>query len=556
MTDGRPWAPVPLARGARGAVVAPHHLATAAGSAVLRAGGSAVDAAIASNAVLGVVVPGGCGLGGDAFWLIWDAGAARQLALNGSGRAPASADAAGLRDGGLRTIPLRGPLSITVPGAVRSWGDAHRRLGRLSPDAILAPAIELARDGFPAWDGFIGAVEGTAPLVIEALGRQAGFFGVYRPHGRPWREGERVRLPALAATLETLARDGFDAFYEGDLGERQARALAEAGSPIVAADLVAHQSTWGDPISIDYRGVRVTTHPPNSSGLVALELLAILARFEAPPVGAFGPDGVTDPAWIHLGIESAKLAMADRDTHLTDPAFRDIPVERLIDTTYAGSLAKRIDPGHAARPAAATNPVGGGTVYLAAVDPWGNAVSLIESNYLGFGSGVVDPGTGIHYQNRGSYFSLDPAHPNVLEPGKRTLHTLLPGMLFRGDRAEPWVVAGSMGGDAQPQIHAQLVSALVDGGIDIGTAVRAPRWFVAPAAHFAPLVEVRLESRHRPGVAEALEAMGHAVTLAGPFDSTFGHEHAIELVDGGPAASDGSLAAATDPRSAGLPAVL
>ena len=556
MSEGRPWVPVPLVRGARGAVVAPHHLASTAGVAVLRAGGSAVDAAIATNAVLAVVKPSSCGIGGDAFWLIWDADAERQLALNGSGRAPAGADAAALRAAGLAAIPSHGPLAITVPGAVRSWGDAHARFGRLSRDAILAPAIELARDGFPAWDGFIEAIERTAPIVAAAIGPDAGFFRVYRPHGRPWGAGERIRLPALAATLEHLARDGFDAFYEGDLAQRQARALTAAGSPIRASDFAAHSSTWGEPISIDYRGVRVTTHPPNSSGLVALELLAILGQFEAPPEASFGPDGVTDPAWIHLGIEASKLAMADRDAYLTDPAFREIPVERLTDPAYARSMAARIDPHRAARPAASTNPPGGGTIYLAAVDAQGNAVSLIESNYMGFGSGVVDPDTGVHYQNRGSYFSLDPAHPNVLEPGKRTLHTLLPGMLFRPGRPEPWVVAGSMGGDAQPQIHAQLVSALVDGAVDIRTAVSAPRWYVEPAGHFEPPVAVRLESRHRDGIAEALAAKGHPVTHAEPFDANLGHEHAIEFIHGGPGAADGSLAAATDPRSAGLPAVL
>jgi gamma-glutamyltranspeptidase len=555
VSDGRPWAPVPLARGSRGAVVAPHHLASAAGLTVLRAGGSAVDAAIATNAVLGVVMPGSCGVGGDAFWLIWDAASSRQLALNGSGRSAATADARSLREAGLRRIPLRGPASITVPGAVRSWGDAHERFGRLSREAILAPGIELARDGFPAWDGFVDAVEATAPAVADALGPAAGFFEVFRPHGRPWRPGERVRLPALAATLATIASEGFGAFYEGHLGDRQARALAAAGSPISAADLAAHRSDWGAPISIDYRGVTVTSHPPNSSGVVALELLSILVRLEPPPASAFGPDGVTDPAWIHAGIEAAKLAMADRDAHLTDPAFREVPLERLLDPVYAQALADRIDPRRAARPAPAANPAGGGTVYLAAVDGDGNAVSLIESNYFGFGSGVVDPATGIHYQNRGSYFSLEPDHPNVLEPGKRTLHTLLPGMLFRDGRPEPWVVAGSMGGDAQPQVHAQLVSALVDGGLDIRTAVTAPRWYVEPEAHFAPPVEVRLESRHRPGIAEALEVLGHPVTLARAFDSKLGHEHAIQVVDGGPAAPDGSLAAATDPRSAGLPAV-
>jgi gamma-glutamyltranspeptidase len=551
----RPLAPVPLARGTHGAVVAPHHLATAAGLEILRAGGTAVDAAIATNAVLAVVMPSGCGIGGDAFWLTWDAAAGRQEALNGSGRAGARADATFLRASGMTSLPKRGPLSITVPGAVRSWGDAHRRAGRLSRETILAPAIELARAGFPAWDGFIEAVERTTPLAIEALGPDAAFPAIFRPLGRAWRPGERVRFPALAATLETLATEGFDAFYDGALGEQQARALADVGALVTLADLRAHTSTPGEPIAIDYRGVRVTTHPPNSSGLVALELLGILSNFEAPARSSFGPAGVTDPAWIHLGIEAAKLAMADRDAYLTDPAFEEVPVARLLDASHLAALSARIDPGRAAIPEPATNPRGGGTVYLATVDADGNAVSLIESNYLGFGSGVVDPVTGIHYQDRGSYFSLDPGHPNRLEPGKRTLHTLLPGMLFRDGEPGPWVVAGSMGGDAQPQIHAQLVSALVDGGVDIATAVAAPRWFVEPADHFVPPVDVRLEPRHASGVAEALEVLGHPVTLTEPFDSGLGHEHAIELVAGGPAGPDGSVAAATDPRSEGLPAV-
>ena len=335
--------------------------------------------------------------------------------------------------------------------------------------------------------------------MAQALGPDAGFFAVFRPMGRPWRAGELVRLPALAGTLEILATDGFAAFYEGDLGERQARGLLEAGSTITAADLADHTCTWGEPIGIDYRGVRVTTHPPNSSGLVALELLSILAQFDPPSRSAFGPDGVRDPAWIHLGIEAAKLAMADRDLHLTDPVFHEIPVEHLLDPAHAAELARLIDPHRAALPPRSTNPAGGGTIYLAAVDGDGNAVSLIESNYMGFGAGVVDPETGIHYHNRGSYFSLDDDHPNRLMPGKRTLHTLLPGMLFRDGIDGPWVVAGSMGGDAQPQIHAQLVSAMVDGGVDVQTAVAAPRWYVEPAGHFAPPVDVRARTAPRTG---------------------------------------------------------
>jgi gamma-glutamyltranspeptidase / glutathione hydrolase len=550
-----PLVPVPTARGRHGAVVAPHHLATAAGLGVLRAGGNAIDAAVATNAVLGVVMPNACGIGGDAFWLIWDAASRREVALNGSGRAPSGVDAGRLRDQGIKSLPLRGPLAITVPGAVRSWSDAHRRYGRLERDVVLGPAIELARSGFPAWDGFIDAVERTAPSITAALGPDAAFFEIYRPAGRPWRPGEIVHLPGLAGTLEHLATAGFDAFYEGDLGEQQARTLRGLGLSCTAADFVNHASTWTEPIETTYRGVRVTTHPPNASGIVALEMLNILEAFDAPGPQGFGSDGVHEARWIHLAIEAAKRAMADRDAALTDPAAREIPVTHLLDKGYAAELASRIDHQRASDPPVATNPPGGGTIYLAAVDGEGNAVSLIESNYMGFGSGVVDPQTGIHYQNRGSYFSLDPDHPNVLAPGKRTLHTLMPGMLFRDGRAEPWVVAGSMGGDAQPQVHAQLVSALVDGGVDIRTAISIPRWFVEPAAHFVPPRDVRAEPRFAPGVIETLEAMGHPVTRTEPFDGRLGHEHAIELVEGGPAAADGSVAATTDPRSAGLPAV-
>jgi gamma-glutamyltranspeptidase len=553
--DGHPWSPVPLARGSHGAVVAPHHLATAAGLHVLRAGGTAVDAAIATNAALAVVMPNGGGIGGDAFWLIWDAADSRQHALNGSGRSAAGIDAAALRERGLRVMPRRGPLTITVPGAVRSWGDAHARFGRLSRDEVLAPAIELARDGFPAWEGFIEAVEATSWLLADQPGSGTGFAAVYRPRSRRWLPGERVRLPALGDTLAILAREGFDAFYDGDIAERQARALAGAGSPIDADDLREHRSTWGEPVGIDYRGVRVTTHPPNSSGVVALELLGLLERFEPPDPTAFGPHGVADARWIHLHLEAAKLAMADRDAYLTDPAARDVPVDLLLDPERIAALGGRIDPRRASAPPVASNPPGGGTVFLATVDTDGNAVSLIESNYLGFGSGVVDPGTGIHYQNRGSYFSLDPDHPNVLEPRKRTLHTLLPGMLFRNGRAGPWIVVGSMGGDAQPQVHAQFVSAVVDGELDIRTAIAAPRFYVEPRDHFAPPTAVSLEPRHAAGIDDALRALGHELVPTAAFDSNLGHEHAIELVAGGPAEPDGSVAAATDPRSEGLPAV-
>ncbi len=430
-----------------------------------------------------------------------------------------------------------------MPGAVRSWADAHARFGRLPPADLLAPAIQLAADGFPASTRFVDVVERTAPLIESTIGQRRRRSCACT--GRSAGHGGRASASATARWRRPSRRSptgGFEAFDRGDLGSRRARGLDAAGCPITVDDLRDHTSTWTDPIAVDYRGVRVTTHPPNSSGIVALEILAILAQLEPPGPAAFGPDGVTDAGWIHAGIEAAKLAMADRDAHLTDPDSRDIPVARLLDPAYAAELAARIDPRRAAGPARATNPSGGGTVYLAVVDRDGNAVSLIQSLYGTFGSGVLDPDTGVLYQNRGSYFSLDPEHPNALAPGKRTLHTLLPGMLFRDGVAAPWVVAGAAGGDAQPQVHAQLVSALVDGGLDLATAVSAPRWFVEPAAHFDPPVEVRLEPRHAAGIRAALEGLGHPVTEVAPFDPLLGQEHAIELVDGGPAAAEGSLA--------------
>jgi gamma-glutamyltranspeptidase / glutathione hydrolase len=553
----RPLVPAPLARGATGAVVAPHHLASAAGLGILRAGGSAVDAAIATNAVLAVVFGEACGLGGDAFWLIWDETAGAQVALNGSGRAAAAADAAALRAGGLVTLPYRGPLTITVPGAVRSWGDAHARFGRRPWADLLAPAIELARRGFPADEHFVRAVEASVAVFARDLGDAAGgWVTTYRPHDRAWRAGERVRLPALAGTLERLAEAGADDFYTGDLADQQAAGLAVAGSAIALTDLATHTSTWTMPLALDYRGVTATTHPPNSSGVVALEILNILRALDPPSAAAFAPGdgGATagaDLRWAHLGIEAAKRALADRDAHLSDPAFVDVPVERLLDPAFGAEVARGIDPARASVPPPSRAPMGGGTIWLGVVDATGNAVSLIESNYAGFGSGVVDPATGIAYQNRGSYFSLEPDHPNVLAPGKRTLHTLLPGMLLRDGR--PWVVHGSMGGDAQPAIYAQVVSALVDGGVEVATAVAAPRWSPGPPAHFAPPDVVDIEPRFRAGLLDDLAAMGHRLRLREPFDGGLGHAHAIEIVDGGPA-HGGTLAAATDPRSPGLPA--
>lgn len=539
-----PLVPAPLARGVRGAVVAPHHLATAAGLGVLRAGGTAVDAAIATNAALSVVSSYMCGLGGDAFWLIWDD--ATLHALNGSGRSARSATVDSARSARLSAMPLRGPWTVTVPGAVRSWGDAHARFGRLSWETLLDPAIELA-GGFPASPGWSGAVERAAAIY----GERSDWAAAFRPHGRAWRAGELVRLPALAATLRRIREEGPDAAYTGAVGRSSVRYLANHGSPLRAADYAEHRSDWAWPIATDYRGVTATSHPPNSSGAIALELLNVLDTYPPPAADAFTARGVQDPDWIHLGLEASRLALADRDALLTDSdAMVSGALERLLDRGHAAELAARIDRGRAARLEPSSLPAGGGTIYLATADAEGGLVSLIESNYAGFGSGLVDPATGIAFQNRGAFFTLDPRDANVLGPAKRTLHTLTPGMLMRDGR--PWIVHGAMGGEIQPQVFAQFVSAVVDGGVDVATAVAAPRWAADVERHMGPASVSVLERPYPDAIADELSRRGHTVRRTGPFDSGLGHEHAIEVVDD---PSGRTVAAATDPRSEGLPAV-
>ena len=335
-------------------------------------------------------------------------------------------------------------------------GEAHARLGRLPWSDLLAPAIELA-EGFPASPGWIAAVERAA----ERFGTRGDWARTYRPNGRPWREGETVRLGALAGTLRTLAAEGSDALYTGALATRAATYLSEQGSPVCLADLAGHRSDWGTPISTSYRGVTCLSHPPNSCGPVALETLGILERFGPPPPDAFDGLGVADARWVHLGLEASRLALADRDRWLTDlDAMGSGDLERMLSSERATELAGRIDPERAARATSSTHPAGGGTVYLATADAQGGAVSLIESNYAGFGSGLVDAETGIGYQNRGAFFRLEPGHANSLAPRKRTLHTLTPGMMLREGR--PWVIHGSMGGeDPTPGVRA---GRLGDGG--------------------------------------------------------------------------------------------
>jgi gamma-glutamyltranspeptidase/glutathione hydrolase len=448
-------------------------------------------------------------------------------------------------------MPERGPWSVTVPGAVDSWGQAHARFGRLPWPDLLERAIDLAASGFPATDGWVAALDRSASI----FGTNGDWARTYLPAGHPPAVGAVVRLPALAATLGRIAADGADVAYRGPLGARSATYLREAGAPLDATDLERYRATWGEPIAIDYRGVTAVSHPPNSCGVVALQTLRVLSRFAPRPPEAFDGRGWSDADWVHLGLEASRLALAERDRWVTDPdAMAAGAIEAMLADERIDALAARIDPAHAAQPVAATLPAGGGTVYITTADQDGGLVSLLESNFMGFGSGLVDPQTGIAFHDRGAFFRLDPTHPNALAPGKRPTHTLSPGLLLRDGRA--WIAHGSMGGEVQPQIYAQFVSAVVDGGADIATAIAAPRWSARMPGHLEPPTVTQLESRVPSGLAEALARRGHAVEVIDPWSSVMGHAHAIEVVGDGSEGTDRSLAAAADPRSEGSAAAL
>ena len=549
MNDRQPLATTPArtVRGRHGAVASPHHLATQAGLLVLRTGGSAVDAAIATNAALAVVAGHSCGLGGDAFWIIWDAERSEAVTLNGSGRSGAGASIAAALAAGHSIMPERGPWSVTVPGGVHSWGEAHNRFGRLDWSFLLAPAIDLA-SGFPASQGWLDAIERSAGIFGDA----GDWASVYRPDHRPRRPGEIVRLPALEKTLRRLFAEGPSTAYSGSVASATSAYFESRGVPVSDADLATHSSEWGRPLSIDYRGITSLSHPPNSVGVVALQTLGLLGRFPAPRAADFDGRGWADSGWIHLGLEASRLGLSERDAHVTDPAWMsEGETDRMLSADHLDTLAGRIDPNRAMALEPTTLPAGGGTIYITTTDQWGGAVSLLESNYQGFGSGLVDPQTGIAFHDRGAFFRLDPGHPNSLAPHKRPTHTLAPGMLLRD--GQPWIIHGSMGGEIQPQVFAQVVSAVVDGGADVATAVAAPRWAAMMRSQHGPAELTELESRVGPAIPAELAAMGHDVVTRGPWVSSMGHAHAIEIVRD-EAGRVESFAAASDPRSEGAAA--
>jgi gamma-glutamyltranspeptidase/glutathione hydrolase len=533
-----PTTPKAPTRARRGMVCSPHVLASEAGADVLEAGGSAIDAAIAASATLAVVYPHMTSVGGDAFWLIHDARERRVRYLGGGGRAAASGRLEWFRDRGLAEIPLRGivPATLTVPGAVDTWCEAHAAYGRLPLARVLAPAIAHARDGFPV----TGRLAGWTAQAGDVLRDCPEAAAIFLPDGAPPSAGRRLRNPDLAGTLEAIATGGRSAFYEGDVAREMARYAAAHGGFFTADDFRQQRARWGEPLAGTYRGVTIYETPPPTQGFTVIQMLNLVEPWDLGRLPYLGADHV------HLLVQAKMLAFHDRDHLLADPDFAKVPVEELLSRVYADRRRPLIDPARAlawdAVPSSGT--LAGDTVYVAAVDAHGGAASLIMSLYGVFGSGVVAGRTGVVLQNRSAYFSLDPSHPNRLEPGKRPLHTLIASMALRGEQL--WQVLGCMGADGQPQIHLQLYTAMIDWDLDVQHAVEAPRWLSGRFALGDPRDLLNLEGRFPDATLAELERRGHLVHRWPRWHELAGHAHGITVDP-----RTGEYAGAADPRSDG-----
>jgi len=440
-------------------------LATQIALDILKQGGSAVDAAIAANAALGLMEPTGNGIGGDLFAIVWDAESGQLYGLNASGRSPGSLTLDEFRKRDLEYVPPYGPLPITVPGCVDGWFELHGKFGRLDMEQVLAPAISYAREGFPVSE----LIAHYWQLSVPSRKDEANFLATFTDAGRAPRKGEIWTNESLAGTLETIAREGRDAFYEGELARTIARTVQEAGGFLTVEDLAAHTSEWVDPVAVDYRGVEVWELPPNGQGIAALQILNILEGFDVAGMG-FG-----STAYIHAFTEAKKLAFADRARFYADPAFVEIPINGLLSKEYAAERRALIDPRRAARSVDAGNPAlyEGDTIYLTVADKDRNMVSLIQSNYRGMGCGVCPEGLGFSLQDRGELFDLHDGRANTYEPGKRPFHTIIPAFATRDGK--PWLSFGVMGGATQPQAHTQIIVNLVDFAMNLQEAGDAPR---------------------------------------------------------------------------------
>ncbi|HWX53600.1 MAG TPA: gamma-glutamyltransferase [Verrucomicrobiae bacterium] len=495
----------------RGIVGTSHYLASQAGAQVLARGGSAMDAAIAANAVLGVTEPMMNGIGGDLFLLYWDAKTGKLYGLNASGWAPRQLTIEFLAKQGITAMPHDGIQSVTVPGAVDGWSQSHKRFGRLPWKELFTPAIYYADHGYGVPEiihGYWQNDEAKMQATDEAR-------RVFLPAGKAPGIGDRFSNPDVAKALRLIADQGRDAFYKGVIAQAIVKTSATFGGAMQLDDLADFSAEWVEPISVDYRGWKIYELPPNVQGMAALEMLNIISNFEPDKDG---PQGTVE---LHKKIEAMKLAYADLYRYNADQRFAKVPVQGLLSKDYAAQRAKLIDPAKANCDPGAGHPATSDTTYLAVVDKEGNIASLIQSNYSGFGSGIVVKGFGFALQNRGALFVLDPQHPNALAPRKRPFHTIIPAFMERGDLH---IGFGIMGGANQPLAHAQFVSNLVDYGMNIQAAVEAPRFTVAGNKVTCDIV---IESRVKPEVLKALSEKGHTLTVRGDYTSLMGRGQAV-----------------------------
>jgi gamma-glutamyltranspeptidase/glutathione hydrolase len=524
MAHDRPAGPIHKTRSAvlarHGLAATSQPLAAQAAIRILQQGGNAVDAAIAANAVIGVVEPMSCGIGGDLFAIVWDAKTGKLYGLNASGRAPYRATLDLFRSKGLDQIPTYGPLSWSVPGCVDGWHALRQRFGSKPLAELLAPAIEYAEDGFPVSEIIAADWKGATPSLAQVPTSAA----TYLPGGQPPASGDVFQNPDLARSLRRIAEGGRDAFYRGPIAEEIVAYSDRVGGLFSSKDFEDHDSTWVDPVSVHYRGFDVWELPPNGQGIAALQMLSILEGYDLKAMGPGSPEA------LHLMIEAKKLAFEDRAKYYVDPEFARVPVAGLISKEYAASRRRLIDPEHASDDLMPGDPPQADTIYLTVADGQGNAVSLIQSNYHGFGSQHVPGDLGFALQNRGSLFALDPGHANRLEPHKRPFHTIIPGFVTKD--GAPWLSFGVMGGDMQPQGHVQVLVNMFDFGMDVQEAGDFPRWrhlgssepTGQPAEGGGTVV---LESGFGPEVRRALEARGHKVVDGGT--GGFGGYQAIRI---------------------------
>ncbi len=498
-----------------GMVATSHPLATQIGLDVLKQGGTAVDAAIAANAALGLMEPTGNGIGGDLFAIVWDAKSGKLHGYNGSGRSPQSLSLKWFQDQGMQDIPPHGPLPVTVPGAVDGWFALHQKFGKLPMRRLLEPTIEYANDGFPVTE----LIAHYWALSVPRLAKFPGFSAQFTRDGHAPAKGEVWRNPNLARTLTAIGKGGRDAFYKGEIARTIGDYIKAQGGFLSAEDLAAHQGEWVQPVSTNYRGYDVWELPPNGQGIAALTMLNILEGFNLKSYG-FG-----SIEHLHLLTEAKKLAFADRAQWYADPAFAKLPVTALISKDYAAERRKLISMDRAAASVDAGHPPldEGDTIYLTTADHYGNMVSLIQSNYRGMGSGMTPPGLGFILQDRGEMFVLKDGHPNSFAPGKRPFHTIIPAFITKDGK--PWVSFGLMGGGMQPQGHVQIVLNLVDFGMNLQEAGDAPRLqhegSTEPTGQVTTMQnggEINLESGFDYATVRGLMRKGHKVTFAdGPY---------------------------------------